>query len=93
VVSGINLITLLWTDGDRHVPCDYRLFDKKKDSLTKNDHFWVSKTKGARLSLARIGSYYWQKITRQFKLTTRFVREHLLPPRLRVFQWLMAPQK
>src|SRR5205823_3690785 len=39
VVSGINLITLLWTDGDRHVPCDYRIFDKQKDSLTKNDHF------------------------------------------------------
>src|SRR2546421_11395756 len=39
VVSGINLITLLWTDGDRHVPCDYRIFDKKRDSLTKNDHF------------------------------------------------------
>ncbi|MDX6692673.1 MAG: hypothetical protein QOF02_276 [Blastocatellia bacterium] len=41
VVSGINLITLLWTDGDRHIPCDYRIFDKKKDSLTKNDHFQV----------------------------------------------------
>ena len=39
VVSGINLITLLWTDGDRHVPVDYRIFDKKQDSLTKNDHF------------------------------------------------------
>jgi hypothetical protein len=39
VVSGINLITLLWTDGDRHVPCDYRVFDKKQDALTKNDHF------------------------------------------------------
>jgi hypothetical protein len=52
-----------------------------------------SKTKGERLSLARIGSYYWQKVTRQFKLTTRFVREHLPPPRLRVFKWLTAPQK
>jgi putative transposase len=39
VVSGINLITLLWTDGDRHVPVDYRIFDKAKDALTKNDHF------------------------------------------------------
>jgi len=39
VVSGINLITLLWTDGDRHVPVDYRIFDKARDSLTKNDHF------------------------------------------------------
>ncbi len=39
VVSGINLITLLWTDGDRAVPCDYRIFDKDTDRKTKNDHF------------------------------------------------------
>lgn len=52
-----------------------------------------SKTKGARLSLARIGSYYWQKITKQLKLTTRFVRENLPPPQLRMFKWLTAPQK
>ena len=38
VVRGINLVTLLWTDGDRHVPCDYRLYDKA-DGLTKNQHF------------------------------------------------------
>ena len=36
VVEGINLITLLWTDGDRHVPVDYRLYDKAGDGLTKN---------------------------------------------------------
>lgn len=53
----------------------------------------LSKTKGARLSLARIGSYYWQKMTKQVRLTTRFVRQHLPPPRLRVFKWLTAPQK
>ena len=29
----------MWADGDRHVPVDYRIFDKKKDALTKNDHF------------------------------------------------------
>ncbi len=34
VVRGINLMTLLWTDGDRHIPVDYRLFDKGRDSLT-----------------------------------------------------------
>jgi putative transposase len=39
VVRGINLMTLLWTDGDRHIPVDYRLFDKGHDQLTKNDHF------------------------------------------------------
>ena len=52
-----------------------------------------SKTKGARLSLARIGSYYWQKMSKQLRLTAQFVREHLPPPRLRMFKWLMAPQK
>lgn len=39
VVSGINLITLLWTDGVRCVPVDYRVFDKDRDGKTKNDHF------------------------------------------------------
>ena len=39
VVRGINLITLLWTDGDRKIPCDYRLFSKA-DGKTKHDHFW-----------------------------------------------------
>ena len=52
-----------------------------------------SKTKGARLSLARIGSYYWLKMSKQVRLTASFVRSHLPPPRLRMFKWLMAPQK
>lgn len=39
VVLGINLITLLWTDGDRKIPVDYRLFSKA-DGKTKHDHFW-----------------------------------------------------
>src|SRR5262245_25467731 len=38
-VKGINLLTLLWTDGDRHIPCDYRLYDKVHDGLSKNDLF------------------------------------------------------
>jgi|SRR3954468_1279677 putative transposase len=39
VVKGINLLTLLWTDGDRHVPCDYDLYDKAHDGFSKNDLF------------------------------------------------------
>ena len=52
-----------------------------------------SKTKGARLSLARVGAYYWLKMSKQVRLTASFVREHLPPPRLRMFKWLMAAQK
>ncbi len=39
VVEGINLITRLWSEGDRHIPLDYRIYDKMGDALTKNDHF------------------------------------------------------
>ena len=39
VVWGINLISLVWSDGDRTLPVDYRLYDKPVDGLTKNDHF------------------------------------------------------
>jgi hypothetical protein len=53
----------------------------------------ASKTKGARLSLVRIGAYYWLRMSKHLKLTATFVKEHLPPPRLRVFKWLTAPQK
>ena len=39
VVQGINLLSLLWTDGERYIPCDYRLYDKEHDGKSKNDHF------------------------------------------------------
>ena len=39
VVMGVNLITLVWTDGDRILPLDYRVYDKPVDGLSKNDHF------------------------------------------------------
>lgn len=38
VVRGIDLVTLLWTDGDALWPCDYRLVNPA-EKLTKNDHF------------------------------------------------------
>ncbi len=39
VVKGINIITLLWSDGDARIPCDYRIYNKIQDGRTKNDHF------------------------------------------------------
>ncbi len=38
VVKGIDLVSLVWTDGDRVVPCDYRIYHDKRQA-TKNDHF------------------------------------------------------
>jgi len=39
VVDGINLITLLWSEGESLIPCDWRVFDKANDGITKNAHF------------------------------------------------------
>jgi putative transposase len=39
VVDGINLITLVWTEGESLIPCDWRVFDKPNDGITKNEHF------------------------------------------------------
>lgn len=39
VVKGINLLTMLWTDGEAKIPVDYRIYNKDEDGLTKNDHF------------------------------------------------------
>lgn len=38
VVQGIDLVTLVWTDGDRIVPCDYRIYHDSKQA-TKHDLF------------------------------------------------------
>lgn len=39
VVQGINIISLLWTDGNSMIPVDFRVYDCSNDGLTKNDHF------------------------------------------------------
>ena len=39
VVQGINLISMVWTDRECRLPCDFRLYNKAQDGLTKNDHF------------------------------------------------------
>src|SRR5262249_26228086 len=37
VVQGIDLVSLVWTDGDRIVPCDYRVYHDAKPA-TKTAH-------------------------------------------------------
>jgi len=38
-VNGINITSLLWSDGESHIPINYRLYAPKLDGKTKNDHF------------------------------------------------------
>lgn len=39
VVQGINLLSLVWTNRECCLPCDFRLYHKTQDGLSKNDHF------------------------------------------------------
>jgi hypothetical protein len=39
VVRGIALLTLLWTDGQALIPCDFRVYDKPAGGQSKNAHF------------------------------------------------------
>ena len=38
VVKGINLVSLVWSNEEHCIPCDYRLY-QKANGMTKNDHF------------------------------------------------------
>lgn len=62
VVWGINLVTLLWSDGTHAVPCDYRLYDQPMDDLTKNDHLRAmlatARARGFRPRLVAFDSWY-----------------------------------
>lgn len=62
VVQGINLISLVWSDGDAALPCDYRLYHKEQDGLSKNDHFRAllqcAHERGFRPSLVVFDSWY-----------------------------------
>lgn len=62
VVLGINLLTLLWTDGDALIPCDFRLYDKPLGGQTKNEHFramlQMAKTRGFAPRFVLFDSWY-----------------------------------
>jgi putative transposase len=68
VVLGINLITTLWTDGTKLVPCDFRVYDKPMGAegpfggKDKNEHFrdmlTTAKQRGFRPRYAVFDSWY-----------------------------------
>jgi putative transposase len=90
VVSGINLITLLWTDGERYIPVDYRIYNKKQDGLTKNDHFQqmlqIAYERGFRPECVCFDSWYASlknlKLVRQLfgRFLTRLEADRLVNP-------------
>jgi putative transposase len=62
VVKGINLISLVWSRGSRCLPCDFRIYHKTQDGLSKNDHFQqmiqTAKGRGFNPELVAFDSWY-----------------------------------
>ncbi len=75
VVQGINLTSLVWTDGDCRLPCDFRLYNKAQDGLSKNDHFrhmiLAARERGFAPELVAFDSWYASlenlKLVRKYK--------------------------
>jgi hypothetical protein len=62
VVQGINVVTLVWSDGTDTIPCDYRLYDKPVEGVTKNAHFRAmlatAKARGFQPQIVAFDSWY-----------------------------------
>jgi putative transposase len=62
VVQGINLESLVWSDGEKIVPVDCRLYAKAEDNQSKNDHaramFSSAKERGFEPEVVMFDSWY-----------------------------------
>ena len=62
VVQGINLISLVWSQQGSRLPCDFRIYNKAQDGLSKNDHFQqmvkTAKERGFQPDLVAFDSWY-----------------------------------
>jgi hypothetical protein len=62
VVQGINLISLVWVDSSCRLPCDFRIYNKGQDGLSKNNHFRnmvkVAKARGFEPEIVAFDSWY-----------------------------------
>lgn len=77
----IGLAMLVWTSVGRFV-------ERAKPKVRM-----CCRTKGARLSLVRTGILFLNQINKKVRLTTKFVKENLPPPKVRLFNWLNVHQK
>jgi putative transposase len=62
VINGINITTLVWTDGNSVIPVDFRIYDNCNDGKTKNDHLQdmleKAKERGFRPDFVLFDSWY-----------------------------------
>jgi len=88
VVRGINLVSLLWTSGEERLPVDFRIYNKKEDDLTKNDHFRAmlrcAEERGFSPDLVAFDS--WYGALENLKLIRQFEWDWLTQPKFRTLK-------
>jgi putative transposase len=69
LVTGIDMVNLLWSDGSSYIPVDYRIYDKPSDTKTKNDHFldMLEKAKKRNFTPAYVLMDSWYSSTNNLK--------------------------
>ena len=74
VVKGIPLLSMLWSDGEALIPCDFRVYDKPSDGKTKNEHFreMLLKAKERGFSPEYVLMDSWYSALKNLKLIASF---------------------
>jgi hypothetical protein len=77
----VGVAALIWTSVGRFV-------EREKPKVRLR-----CRKKGARLSLIRIGALFLGEVTKKLRLTMKFIKANLPPPKVRIFTWLQIQQK
>ncbi len=77
---GIDLVNLLWTNGEKFIPIDYRIYKKENDDKTKNDHLqnMLIRAKQRGFSPFYVLMDSWYSSIDNLKLITRKLEWHFI---------------
>ncbi len=80
LINGIDLVNLLWTDKEKFIPIDYRVYKKENDDKTKNDHFqdMLKRAKQRGFSPFYVLMDTWYSSIDNLKLITRELEWHFI---------------
>jgi len=80
LVNGICLVNLLWTDSEKYIPVDYRVYRKPEDDKTKNDHCreMLKRAKQRRFSPRYVLMDTWYASVENLKYITRTLGWHTI---------------
>ena len=75
VINGISIVNMLWSNGEKYVPVDYRIYKPEVDKkhLTKNDHFqeMLKRAKSLKIKPSYVLSDTWYGSVKNMKFVDK----------------------